>query len=528
MHKKETRGFSSKFGFLMAAVGSAIGLGNLWSFPYKVGQGGGAAFVLIYIVMVVFIGAVALIGELYLGKRTQTNIIDAYTHVSKKSKWVGLIAVIAPFLILTYYPIIGGWSIKYAVDFIGGIGVAAPSASPENMFTDFISSGGMPILYLGIFMAIVFVIVLLGVKKGIEKASKIMMPLLFVCLIVVVIKSLTLPGRMEGLEYLFKPDFSKLNASVILAAMGQVFFSMSLGMGINVAYGSYMKRNMSINKSVGAIAIMDTVMALLAGIAIFPAVFTYDINPSQGPGLLFSSLAQVFHNMAGGRIFGAIFFCLVILAAVTSSIAILEVPVQYITEKFKLPRKLTSAVIATLAFGIGVVISLSFGLNGLKIGGVDLLTVVDVLTQQILLPIVSCATCLLIGWKLKPQRVMRDLGATTKKEQIFYEVWNALIKYVTPIAIATILVSGFVSILNGETDLVSKSSQLTAIIIALIIVTGCITWNALWLKKYRKATLFDDISTDQYYSVHEPPQDESEELETINSDIISSEFTDNK
>lgn len=502
---KEARGFSSKFGFLMAAVGSAIGLGNLWSFPYKVGEGGGAVFVLVYLIMVLLIGAVALIGEFYIGKRAQTHVIASFTKVSKKSKWVGYLSVIAPFLILTYYPIIGGWSLKYAVDYIGGIGVADATNSTHvtDMFNSFVSSPGMPVLFLALFMIIVAVIVLAGVKKGIERASKIMMPLLFICLIIIVIKSLTLPGRTEGLIYLFKPDFSKINGSVILSAMGQVFFSMSLGMGINVAYGSYMKKNMNINKSVSVVAVMDTCMALLAGMAIFPAVFSFDIAPSAGPGLLFQSLASVFSNMAGGRIFGAIFFCLVILAAVTSSIALLEVPVQLICDKTKLSRKVASLLVAGTAFVIGTLISLSFGNSALQIGGTNLLDLVDTLSQKLILPIVSCATCLFIGWKLKPQSILNDLQVNTKTDQVVYRIWGLLIKYITPLAIAAILIVGFSEILTS-TDL-SVAAQWTAITTALIIVFAAIAFNIVYLRYYDRPRLLQQLIVSEEDIWHESP-----------------------
>ena len=271
--QKSSKGFTSKFGFLMATVGSAVGLGNLWSFPYRVGQGGGAAFVFIYILMVCLVGVIAMIGEFVIGKRSGVNVIDTYGGISKWAKWLGYLGVVVPFLILCYYQVIGGWSIKYMVDYIGGIGVASGSSHVGDMFGTFTTSVGMPVLYLFIFAFVVAIIVLFGVNKGIEKASKILMPALFVCLIIVVIKSLTLPNASEGLLFLFKPDFTKVNGSTILSALGQVFFSMSLGMGINVAYGSYMKDNMNIGKSSVMVGVMDTVIAMLAGMAIFPAVF---------------------------------------------------------------------------------------------------------------------------------------------------------------------------------------------------------------------------------------------------------------
>lgn len=497
------RGFSSKFGFLMAAIGSAIGLGNLWSFPYKVGEGGGAVFVIVYLIMVVLIGSIALIGEFYVGKRAQANVIRSFEKVTKKSKWVGYLSIIAPFLILAYYPVIGGWSVKYAIDYIGGIGVAS-GGNIDGMFNSFVSSSGMPILYLAVFMAMVAIIVLCGVKKGIERASKILMPLLLVCLIVIVIKGLTLPGRTQGLLYMFKPDFSKINANIILSAMGQVFFSMSLGMGVNVAYGSYMKRDMSINKSVGVVAVMDTAMALLAGIAIFPAVFSFGLAPQAGPGLLFESLAFVFSNMAGGRIFGAIFFCLVILAAVTSSIALLEVPVQLIVEKTHLSRKLVSVGLAAAAFIIGIFISLSFGTIGLQIGGTNLLDVFDTVTQRILLPIVACATCLYIGWKLKPKRIIRELEVTKRGELNFYKIWGLLIKYVTPLATAVIFVTGFVEILSGKAG-ISVEAQWTAILVSLLFVIIAVVLNYFLDIHNRKYNLLDYLVTHESDIYHETP-----------------------
>ena len=397
--QKSSKGFTSKFGFLMATVGSAVGLGNLWSFPYRVGQGGGAAFVFIYILMVCLVGVIAMIGEFVIGKRSGVNVIDTYGGISKWAKWLGYLGVVVPFLILCYYQVIGGWSIKYMVDYIGGIGVASGSSHVGDMFGTFTTSVGMPVLYLFIFAFVVAIIVLFGVNKGIEKASKILMPALFVCLIIVVIKSLTLPNASEGLLFLFKPDFTKVNGSTILSALGQVFFSMSLGMGINVAYGSYMKDNMNIGKSSVMVGVMDTVIAMLAGMAIFPAVFSFGLEPTAGPGLLFVVLAEVFASMGpvAGRIFGTIFFMLVILAATTSSIALLEVPVQFIVERFHINRKLASMCVAGIVFGIGAFIAMSFGVKNLQVEGVDLLTLFDSITNKIILPITAASTCLLIG-----------------------------------------------------------------------------------------------------------------------------------
>ena len=479
--KKSSKGFTSKFGFLMATVGSAVGLGNLWSFPYRVGQGGGAAFVFIYILMVCLVGVIAMIGEFVIGKRSGVNVIDTYGGISKWAKWLGYLGVVVPFLILCYYQVIGGWSIKYMVDYIGGIGVASGSSHVGDMFGTFTTSVGMPVLYLFIFAFVVAIIVLFGVNKGIEKASKILMPALFVCLIIVVIKSLTLPNASEGLLFLFKPDFTKVNGSTILSALGQVFFSMSLGMGINVAYGSYMKDNMNIGKSSVLVGVMDTVIAMLAGMAIFPAVFSFGLEPTAGPGLLFVVLAEVFASMGpvAGRIFGTIFFMLVILAATTSSIALLEVPVQFIVEKFHINRKLASMCVAGIVFGIGAFIAMSFGVKNLQVEGVDLLTLFDSITNKIILPITAASTCLLIGYKVKPNNLLDDLGADTKNKITIYKIWGFLIRYVTPVGILCVLGIGIYEVFSGQAGFTTIGGKLTIVLTAVFLVLFSVAANAV-------------------------------------------------
>lgn len=483
--QKQRKGFTSKFGFLMATVGSAVGLGNLWSFPYRVGEGGGAIFVFIYIIMVCLVGIIAMIGEFVIGKRSQMNVIDTYGGISKWFKWLGYLGVIVPFLILCYYQVIGGWSIKYMVDYIGGIGVASGAGNVSDMFGTFTTSVGMPVVFLFVFAFIVAIVVLFGVNKGIEKASKILMPALFVCLIIVMIKSLTLPNAVKGLEFLFKPDFSKVNGAkigtTILSALGQVFFSMSLGMGINVAYGSYMKDNMNIGKSAVLIGVLDTVIAMLAGMAIFPAVFSFGLEPSSGPGLLFVVLAEVFASMGpvAGRIFGAIFFMLVILAATTSSIALLEVPVQFIVERFHINRKLASMCVAGIVFGIGAFIAMSFGVKNLQVEGVDLLTLFDSVTNKLILPITSAATCLLIGYKVKPKNLMDDLEANTIHKVRIYKIWGVLIRYVTPIGILAVLGIGLKEIIVGDAGFKTLGGKLTIILSAVVLIGFCVLGNVI-------------------------------------------------
>lgn len=481
INKKHSKGFTSKFGFLMATVGSAVGLGNLWSFPYKVGEGGGAAFVFIYIIMVCLVGIIAMIGEFVIGKRSQVNVIDTYGGISKWFKWLGYLGVLVPFMILCYYQVIGGWSIKYMVDYIGGIGVASGAQNVGGMFDTFTTSVTMPVVYLLVFALIVGIIVLFGVNKGIEKASKILMPALFVCLIVVVIKGLTLPNAVAGLEFLFKPDFTKVTGSTVLSALGQVFFSMSLGMGINVAYGSYMKDSMNIGKSAVMVGVLDTVMALLAGMAIFPAVFSFGLKPTAGPGLLFVVLAEVFASMGpvAGRIFGTIFFMLVILAATTSSIALLEVPVQFVVERFHINRKLASLCIAGIVFGIGSFIAMSFGVPSLQVESVDLLTLFDSITNKLILPVTAASTCLLVGYKVKPKNLFDDLQADTKNKLIIYNIWGFLIRYITPVGILCVLGIGINEVITGAAGFETVAGKLTIILSALFMVIICVIANVV-------------------------------------------------
>lgn len=481
INKKHSKGFTSKFGFLMATVGSAVGLGNLWSFPYKVGEGGGAAFVFIYIIMVCLVGVIAMIGEFVIGKRSQVNVIDTYGGISKWFKWLGYLGVLVPFMILCYYQVIGGWSIKYMVDYIGGIGVASGVQNVGGMFDTFTTSVTMPVVYLLVFALIVGIIVLFGVNKGIEKASKILMPALFVCLIVVVIKGLTLPNAVAGLEFLFKPDFTKVTGSTVLSALGQVFFSMSLGMGINVAYGSYMKDSMNIGKSAVMVGVLDTVMALLAGMAIFPAVFSFGLKPTAGPGLLFVVLAEVFASMGpvAGRIFGTIFFMLVILAATTSSIALLEVPVQFVVERFHINRKLASLCIAGIVFGIGSFIAMSFGVPSLQVENVDLLTLFDSITNKLILPVTAASTCLLVGYKVKPKNLFDDLHADTKNKLIIYKIWGFLIRYITPVGILCVLGIGINEVITGAAGFETLAGKLTIILSAVFMVIICVIANVV-------------------------------------------------
>lgn len=482
------RGFASKFGFLMAAVGSAVGLGNLWGFPFRVYTNGGAAFVFIYIIMALTVGIIAMIGELLIGKRSQANVVYTFANINKKSKWLGYLAVLVPFLILCYYPIIGGWSMKYAYDYIFGVGVA-PGAGTVDYSGAFGAFTGSPnaVIFLAVFMIVVFIIVLFGVKKGIEKASKVMMPLLFICLVAVVIYGLTLPNSIEGVKHILVPDFSVISenfGTVILAALGQIFFSMSLGMGINVAYGSYMGQNMKVGKSACLVGVCDTIMAVLAALAIFPALFSFGLESSatkEGPGLIFVVLANVFGKMGPvyGRIFGAVFFILVILAAVTSCIALLEVPVQFLIEKYNMNRKIASIGIAGMAFAIGSIVSLSFGVGSLQIEGVDLLTVIDAITNKMMLPVTAFATCIIVGWVIKPKNLKDEFDTSNGFKNFAFGAWSILIRFITPLGIAVVFGLGVSDLFLGKADFKTLTGQLVIFLSAFALIAFSIILNII-------------------------------------------------
>ena len=400
MEVTEKRGqWGSKFGFIMAAAGSAVGLGNLWKFPYLAGQNGGGVFVVVYIAIIILLGYTMMVGELTIGRATQLSQYDAYRSINKKSAPFGFIGILAAFLILSFYSVVGGWISKYLFEYIVRGGVP----NPGTYFGQFVSGTTEPLIWHGVFMGLTLLIVLGGVSAGIERASKIMMPLLIVFLLVIAGRSLTLPGAMEGVVYYLKPDFSKFSLTTLVAAMGQVFFSLSMGMGILVTYGSYLKGDENLPVNAIQIPAIDTMVALLAGFAIIPACFAFGYDVTAGPGLLFGTIPAIFDQMPFGNIFGIIFFLLVLFAGLTSSISLLEVPVSWSMDSFGWTRKKAVAVFATLCFIIGLAASLSMGplLGDFKIHlfsaeGHNLFDFLDYFTSNILLPLGGLSVSLFI------------------------------------------------------------------------------------------------------------------------------------
>lgn len=438
--------WSSKFGFLMAAVGSAVGLGNIWRFPYIAGQYGGAIFLIIYIIVVAVLGFSMLTLELVIGRNRNANVLDAF-EMGKKKKItpIGWLCIFTPFLIVSYYNVIGGWIVKYLVGYIGGGGFVNDTGDYSAVFGNFISDPVWSSVFTVIFIALCAVVLIFGVQKGIEKVSKVLMPALFFILAFVAIVSLTMDGALEGLKYLFVPNFESMEKYGILnilnAAMGQAFFSLSVGMGIAVTYGSYLKKDQNIPKNAAIICGLDTLVAVFAGLAIMPAVFSAGIAPTEGTGLVFVALPAVFKTLGGfGIVIAVLFFVLILFAAWTSAISLLEVLIAAVEEKTKLGRKGSTALVVGVVFVTSIIVSLSQG----DVIPTDLLTLFDNITNKILLPVTGILMCIFLVAKIGMQNAKDELLLNCKSRK-WADVWGFLIKFVTPILIAFIFVMGILS-----------------------------------------------------------------------------------
>lgn len=449
---KENKNFSSKLGFVMAAASSAVGLGNLWRFPYLAAKYGGGIFLLVYIALAVTFGFALMITEIAIGRKTGHSALYAYRSLNKKWGPLGYISCLVPFIIYPYYCVIGGWVIKYLVVFTRG---EAHSAAKDGFFGGFISKTAEPIVWLFVFVILAALVVLGGVQKGIEKVSKILMPILIALSVGMAIYIITRPGAGAGVSYYLKPDFTKLNVKVIAAAAGQLFYSMSLAMGIMITYGSYMNKDNNIESSVRQIEIFDTLVAILSGLIIVPAVFIFSGGNekalSEGPGLMFVTLPKVFTDMKFGNVIGTIFFILVFFAAITSAISMMETLVSILDEKLKWGRKKVCMLVVVITLIFAIPSSLGFGmLDGIKIMGMSILDFFDFISNSVLMPIVALLTCILVGYILKPQFLIDEVETDhVFKAKKFYSI---LIKYVAPIFLLIILISsilkslGYVSI----------------------------------------------------------------------------------
>ncbi len=441
MNNEKRSNFTGKIGFVLAAAGSAVGLGNIWRFPYLAAKYGGGIFLLVYIVLAVTFGFSLMVAEIAIGRKTGISAVGAFKKLNKRFSFIGYLGALVPAIILPYYSVIGGWVTKYLYAFISG---GAAAAAQDTYFGEFISMTGEPVLWLLVFLAATALIVLGGVEKGIEKVSKFMMPVLVVLSICIAVYSVCMPGAIEGVKYYLMPDFSKFSVTTVLAAMGQLFYSMSLAMGIMITYGSYMKKDVNLESSVSQIEIFDTGIAFLAGLMIIPAVFVFSGGTPEalgkGPSLMFVTLPKVFESMVGGTYIGIAFFLLVLFAALTSSISLMETVVSILCDKLKIGRKLSCLIVFIFSISLGLLSSLGYGIwADVKIIGLQFLDFFDFISNSVLMPIVAFFTCVFVGYVIKPGAISEEveLSSQFKRKGLF----TFVIKYLAPICIVLILVS---------------------------------------------------------------------------------------
>ncbi len=433
--------FTGKIGFVLAAAGSAVGLGNIWRFPYLAAKYGGGIFLLVYLVLTITFGFTLLCAEITIGRKTGQSAINAFGALHKKYRFVGVLASVIPMLILPYYSVIGGWVMKYFAVFVTG---DMHAAATDGFFSAYIAQPFEPLGWFFLYIGLTALIVMLGVEKGVEKVSKWMMPLLVLLTLFVAVYTMFMPGAVDGLIYYLKPDFSKFSTTTVLAAMGQLFYSMSIAMGIMITYGSYMKKDLSVESSVHQIEIFDTGIAFLAGLMIIPGVFAFsngDMDKlQQGPGLMFDALPKVFNSMTGGSVVGALFFLLVLLAALTSSISLMETVVSVLRDKFGWGRKLSCAVVLGVSLLLGTPSSLGFGtLKNVSVAGKTVLDMFDFFSNSVLMPIVAFFTCIFVGYIIKPKTLIEEMeqSGPFKNKKLF----TVVIKYIAPVCIVLILFS---------------------------------------------------------------------------------------
>ena len=455
---KKHHGFTGKIGFVLAASGSAVGLGNLWRFPYLAAKYGGGIFILCYIILAATVGITLLMLEIAIGRKTGKGVLGAFAALNKKFKWLGFLCLAVPIIIVPYYCVIGGWVVKYIVAFFGGAAglVGSPgSVDTGAYFNTFIADPWQPLIFFLIFAAATIFVVVFGVQKGIERISKVLMPLLAAISIFLMIYVLCQDGALEGVAYLFTPDFSKFSYETLLAALGQLFYSLSLAMGIMITYGSYMKKEVSVSKSSLQIAICDSAFAIVAATIIIPSIFAFSASPdaaqdalgTSGPSLMFVQLPAVFNNLPGGRWIGAVFFILVFFAALTSSISLVEAIVAVLRENLHLKRWVACVVVFGIVLVLGVLSSLGFGvLSGVKLelpsgSAYQILDIFDYLANSILMPVVAILTCILAGYFIDKNLIPDEIGLKKQSSRAYFRI---MVRYIAPVCMAIILISGIV------------------------------------------------------------------------------------
>jgi NSS family neurotransmitter:Na+ symporter len=438
-------GFGSRLGVIAAAAGSAVGLGNIWRFPYVTGENGGGAFLLVYVLFILVIGVPVMLSELALGRRSQRNALGAFKKLAPGTWWhiIGMMGIAAAFFILAFYTTVSGWTLEYLFLSIGNSFEGQSKEELNVTFEEFRNNGYLPLLWQLMFMLFTALIVYKGIKNGIEKYTKLLMPALLLIIIVLGIRAVTLPGSGAGLTFLFQPDFSKINADVVLQALGQAFFSLSIGMGALITYGSYIKSNEDLGKTAFSVTLTDTLVAVLAGVAIFPAVFAFGIEPQSGPGLVFITLPMIFQEMTGGYFFALIFFVLLVIAALTSTISVLEVVVAYVSEELNMSRRKATILSAGSISVLGILCTLSQGpMPEIHIGNRNLFDILEFASANIMLPLGGLLIVLFAGWYMKREDLYDEIS--NKETLKIHLIWAYyfIIRFLAPVAIALVFLNG--------------------------------------------------------------------------------------
>lgn len=439
--------FTSRLGFVLAAAGSAVGLGNIWRFPYLCAKYGGGIFLIVYLALVLTLGFTLMISEIAIGRKTGLSVIGAYRKLNEKWTFLGWLSAVVPAIIMPYYCVIGGWVVKYFADYLSGMSHAA---AEDGYFGAFVSDTGTPLLWLIVFIAVTSIVIVMGVQKGVERVSKILMPALIVLTIIVAVYSMTRPGAVDGVRYVFVPDFTQFSADTVLAALGQMFYSMSLAMGIMITYGSYMKRDENLDAAVKQIEVFDTGMAILAGLMIIPAVFVFSGGSEEaltsGPSLMFITMPKVFDSMgSGGAVMGGVFFLLILFAALTSAISLMETVVSIVRDKTQMSRRKATLIVTIYTLLLAIPSSLGFGVwSGVQWNGMSILDTFDFISNSVLMPVVALLSTIFIGFILKPRAIVDEVQLSGEFRR--RRLYSIFIKWCAPVLVALILIF---SVLQG-------------------------------------------------------------------------------
>ncbi|WP_249872613.1 sodium-dependent transporter [Oceanobacillus saliphilus] len=442
MEKKKDQ-WSTKLGFILSSAGAAIGLGAIWKFPYMTGMNGGGAFFLLFIAFTIIIGLPLLIAEFIIGRGAQKEAVSAYKTLAPKSPWsfIGIWGVVGAFILMSFYSVVGGWVLIYSALSIPGL-VIQDNANYPELFATITGNPLLTIFGLALFVLINMIVVSFGIKDGIEKSSKLLMPLLFVFFIVIVIRSVTFEGAMEGIRFFLQPDFSKLTGENVLYALGQAFFSLAVGISVMVTYSSYLKKDVSLPAAAGSVGIMNIFVSLLAGLAIFPVVFAFGLEPAEGPGLLFIVLPEAFAQMPFGEVFLSLFLLLFLFAVLTSSFSMLEIITSAFTENTKRSRKKVSFIAGLIVFIAGIPAALSSNLlSDFKLGGLTVFDASDFLVSNIMLPAGCLFIALFIGFRMDKTLVKQEFSYGHHLPHSLYQVWYQLIRWVVPVTIIIVFLS---------------------------------------------------------------------------------------